>query len=71
MWRLLDPNITHEEIAERWAPESVTHQSVSKHLARAGWNDIHHVTLRSYENVAKSAMAFADLLKATEPLERW
>ncbi len=68
MWRLLDSYMTHEKIAERWKPESVTHQSVTKHLARGGWSDLDS-TFYYYSDFAEAAMAFAAWLNATEPVE--
>lgn len=66
MWRLFDPEITHEEIAERWMPAPVTHQSISKHLRRGGWSDLHGA-LRHYKSTAEAAAKFAGWLQATSP----
>lgn len=68
MWRLLDSSLTHEDIAERWAPEPVTHQSISKHLARAGWYEVDR-TLKSYKNVVESATKIAAWLDEAKPVE--
>lgn len=66
--RLLDLSVTHEEIAQRWEPEPVTHQSISKHLTRAGWADLEGA-LRYYERIAGSALGFSAWLDATKPIE--
>ena len=52
MWRLLDPSLTNEEIGKRWTPEPVSHQSISKHLQRGGWDDLRGA-LRHYKRTVE------------------
>ena len=68
MWRLLGSDLTHMEVAERWMPEPVTYQSVSKHLARAGWSEVETV-LKCYKKVAESTPVFAAWLNDKKPVE--